>query len=119
QLVGKRLLTDYGRTMAKMDVAGAARYVADWAADVTMHRTPLRRVAQSVQDWGSAARSAKEIRDPDVQRELLEDRVETMVAEIAGAMRPVQKPPAAEAAEGVNKHQHELTLAAGPHAHRT
>ena len=116
QLVGKRLLTDYGRTMAKMDVAGAARYVADWAADMTMHRTPLRRVAQSVQDWGSAARSAKEIRDPDVQRELLEDRVETMVAEIAGAMRPVQKAPAAEAAEVFNKHQNDLILAAESHA---
>src|SRR5699024_6280893 len=61
QLVGKRLLTDYSRAMATMDVAGAVRYVADRATDLTLHRTPLRRAAQSIQDWGSAARSAKEV----------------------------------------------------------
>src|SRR5699024_6907075 len=84
--------------------------------DMTLHRTPLRRVAQSVQDWGSQARSAKEIRDPDVQRELLEDRVETMVADIAGALRHVQSAPMAEAAQVFNEHQNDLILAAQSHA---
>lgn len=116
QLVGKRLLTDYGREMAKMDVAGAVRYVADWAADMTLHRTPLRRVAQSIQDGGSLARSANEVRDPGVQRELLEDRVETMISEIAMAMRHVQNAPMAEAAEVFNEHQNNLVLAAEAHA---
>ncbi|MPV51290.1 acyl-CoA dehydrogenase [Pseudactinotalea sp. HY160] len=115
QLVGKRLLTDYGRAMATMDVAGAVRYVADRAADMTLHRTPLRRAAQSMQDWGSAARSVNEVRDAGVQRELLEDRVEAMIAEIAGDLRTVSGAPAAEAAAMFNSHQDALIAAARAH----
>lgn len=116
QLVGKRLLTDYGLAMKNLDVAGTLRYLADWAVDVTLHRTPLRRVAQSVEDWGSEARSVKEMRDEGVQRELLADRVETMIEEIAGELRHVQGAPAAEAAAVFNKHQNNLVLASIAHA---
>lgn len=59
QLVGKRLLTDYGRSTAQMDVAGQVRWVADRAGDMALHRTPLRRASQSIRDWGSRARSAR------------------------------------------------------------
>ncbi|WP_434056391.1 acyl-CoA dehydrogenase family protein [Georgenia sunbinii] len=116
QLVGKRLLTDYGKAMAKIDVAGAARYVAARAADMTLHRTPLRRAAQSIHDSGSMARSAGQLRDADTQRELLEDRVETMVAEIAGELRGVKDAPAAQAAVVFNAHQNDLIGAAQAHA---
>ncbi len=116
QLVGKRLLTDYGRAMAKIDIAGAARYVAARAGDMALHRTPLRRAAQSVHDSGSKARSAGHLRDPGVQRELLEDRVETMVAGIAGALREVKDAPAEQAAAVFNEHQDELIAAARAHA---
>ncbi|MFC4556313.1 acyl-CoA dehydrogenase [Georgenia faecalis] len=116
QLVGKRLLTDYGQGMAKIDIAGAARYVASRAADMTLHRTPLRRAAQSVRDSGSMARSAGHLRSTAAQRELLEDRVETMVAEIAGALRAVRNASPAEAAAEFNAHQHELIEAAAAHA---
>lgn len=116
QLVGKRLLTDYGKALAKIDVAGAARYVAARAADMTLHRTPLRRAAQSVHDSGSMARSAGQLRDAQTQRELLEDRVEAMVAEIAGALRAVKDAPTAEAVAVFNDHQHELIGAAQAHA---
>ena len=116
QLVGKRLLTDYGREMARMDVAGTARWVADRAVDMTLHRTPLRRTAQSIQDWGSRARSAGEIRDPEAQRELLEDRVESMVEEIALALRAAKGAPPEAAAELFNAHQHDLIEAARAHA---
>ncbi|WP_159621614.1 acyl-CoA dehydrogenase [Ruania rhizosphaerae] len=115
QLVGKRLLTDYGREMAKMDVAGAVRWVADRAVDMTLHRTPLRRAAQSIQDGGSRARSAGEIRDPDAQRELLEDRVESMVEEIALALRAAKGAPADVAQALFNSHQHDLIEAARAH----
>lgn len=116
QLVGKRLLTDYGKEMAKVDIAGAARYVAARAADMTLHRTPLRRAAQSILDTGSRARSAGHLREADTQRELLEDRVEAMVEEIAGALRPVRKASPVEAAALFNAHQHELIEAARAHA---
>ncbi|ACQ81810.1 acyl-CoA oxidase domain protein [Beutenbergia cavernae DSM 12333] len=115
QLVGKRLLTDYGREMATMDVAGAVRYVADRAGDMALHRTPLRRASQSIRDWGSRARSAEELREPATQRELLEDRVEAMVEVIAGKLRAVQKASAAEQAAAFNAHQHELIEAARAH----
>ncbi|MFV0252974.1 MAG: acyl-CoA dehydrogenase [Beutenbergiaceae bacterium] len=115
QLVGKRLLTDYGRAIAQMDVAGTVRYVADRAADMTLHRTPLRRTAQSISDFGSAARSASEIRESDVQRELLEERVEAMIAEIADALRPARRASEAEAARSFNKHQDALIQAARAH----
>ncbi|UFU06017.1 acyl-CoA dehydrogenase family protein [Ruania halotolerans] len=115
QLVGKRLLTDFGREMATMDVAGAVRWVADRAVDMTLHRTPLRRAAQSIQDWGSSARSAGEIRDADAQRELLEDRVESMVEEIALALRAAKGAPQDVAQALFNSHQHDLIEAARAH----
>ncbi|GMA30181.1 acyl-CoA dehydrogenase [Litorihabitans aurantiacus] len=115
QLVGKRLLTDYGRSTAKMDVAGQARWVAERAGDMALHRTPLRRASQSIRDWGSRARSAEELRDPAVQRELLEDRVETMVEEIALRMRPSLKGTAAERAAAFDADQAELVEAARAH----
>jgi len=115
QLVGKRLLTDYGKEMAQVDIAGAVRWVADRAADMTLHRTPLRRTAQSIRDSGSRARSAGHLREAETQRELLEDRVEAMVEEIALALRPARKAPPAEAAALFNAHQHQLIEAARAH----
>ncbi|HLS14248.1 MAG TPA: acyl-CoA dehydrogenase [Beutenbergiaceae bacterium] len=115
QLVGKRLLTDFGRSMAKMDVAGAVRYVADQAADMTMHRTPLRRVQQSIRDWGSKARSATELQDTEVQRELLEDRVESLVERVAMALKDTRDADPATAFESFNAHQNELIEAAKAH----
>ncbi len=116
QLVGKRLITDYGRSMAKVDIAGRARWVAERAADMTLHRTPLRRAAQSIRDTGSIARSAGHLRAEDTQRELLEDRVETMVEEVALALRAARKAPAERAAAIFNAHQDELIEAARAHA---
>ncbi|HLS48760.1 MAG TPA: acyl-CoA dehydrogenase [Actinomycetaceae bacterium] len=115
QLVGKRLLTDYGKEIAEVDIAGAARFVARRAADMTLHRTPLRRLAQSVHDSGSTARSVGQLRDGDTQRELLEDRVEALVAEIAEALHDVRDAPAAEAAQVFNDHQDALIAAARAH----
>ncbi len=116
QLVGKRLVTDYGRAMAKVDIAGRARWVAQRAADMTLHRTPLRRAAQSIRDTGSIARSAGHLRAEDTQRELLEDRVETMVEEVALALRAARSAPADRAAAIFNAHQDELIEAARAHA---
>lgn len=114
--MGKRLLTDYGRSMAKVDIAGRARWVAVRAADMTLHRTPLRRAAQSIRDTGSMARSAGHLRAEDTQRELLEDRVETMVEDLALALRAARKSPAERAAAIFNAHQDALIEAARAHA---
>lgn len=115
QLVGKRLLTDYGKAAARMDVAGQVRWVAERAGDMALHRTPLRRASQSIRDGGLPARSATELADPAVQRQLLEDRVETMVEEVALRMRAVSRADAAERARVFDENQVRLVAAARAH----
>ncbi len=114
QLVGKRLLGDYAKALK----AGGAGDVARFVADRAVHRTPLVRAVQTIADVGDARRSAGQLRDEETQRELLTDRVEVMVAELAAALRPATKLPPTEAAALVNAHQHELIEAARAHAER-
>ena len=115
QLVAKRLLADWSQEFADIDVVGVARYVAGRAADAALHRTPLLRVVQTVADGGDRRRSAGHLRDPETQRELLADRVATMVAEVGTALRPAVKAPREEAARRFNAQQHVLIECARAH----
>jgi len=114
--VAKRLLADYGREFSGIDAGGVARYMANRAADAALHRTPLLRAVQALSDGGNVRRSAGQLRDAETQRELLTDRVATMVALVAGALRPATKASRADAAALFNAHQHELIEAARAHA---
>ncbi|GAB3041562.1 acyl-CoA dehydrogenase [Parafrigoribacterium mesophilum] len=116
QLVAKRLLTDYSSKFKKADAGALARYVVVQAADRAYHGTGLRTLAQTVRDFGSTARSVHELRDTDVQRELLTDRVETMIAGIGQRLRPASKLAKADAAALFNSQQNELIEAARAHA---
>jgi acyl-CoA oxidase len=116
QLVAKRLLTDYSKQFAKSGVGVMARYVVGHAADRAVHGTGLRSLAQTVADFGSTARSVTELRDERTQRELLTDRVEAMIAEIAGRLRDARKLSKADAAAAFNRNQNELIEAARAHA---
>ncbi|WP_407344832.1 acyl-CoA dehydrogenase [Pengzhenrongella phosphoraccumulans] len=116
QLVAKRLLADYAREFVGVDAGGVARYVATRAADAALHRTPLLRAVQTLADGGNVRRSAGQLRDAETQRELLTDRVEAMVAEVAVALRPATRSSRVEAAALFNAHQHELIEAARAHA---
>ncbi|WP_199424419.1 acyl-CoA dehydrogenase family protein [Actinotalea solisilvae] len=116
QLVAKRLLADHAKEFKDIDAGGMARYVATRAADAALHRTPLMRAVQMLADGGDARRSAGQLRETSTQRELLTDRVETMVAEVADALRPAMKAPQAEAARRFNEHQHALIECARAHA---
>ena len=116
QLVGKRLLTDYAGEFKKIDVGALARFAVERAANTLLYRTPVARAYQAFTDQGSVRRSAGHLRGADAQRELLTDRVETMVAELAGGLRPATKMGRVEAAELFNIHQHELIEAAKAHA---
>jgi acyl-CoA oxidase len=115
QLVAKRLLTDYSRKFAHAGTGALARYVVAQAADRAYHGTGLRTLAQTIADYRSTARSVGALREPNVQRELLTDRVETMIAEIAGKLRPAAKLPAKEAATLFNSYQNALIEAARSH----
>jgi len=116
QLVGKRLLADYAAELKGIDGVGMARFVVERAADSVLYRTPVGRVVQNLVDSGSVRRSAGHLREEATQRELLTDRVEAMVAELANALRPASKLSRANAAELFNTHQHELIEAARAHA---
>ena len=115
QLVAKRLLTDYSKKFAKADAGALARYVVAQAADRAYHGSGLRRLAQTVADFGSTARSVGQLRDPETQRELLTDRVETMIAEVATRLRNANKLPKDKAAALFNSQQNELIEAARAH----
>ena len=115
QLVAKRLLTDYSKKFAKADAGAMARYVVTQAADRAYHGSGLRSLAQTVADFGSTARSVGQLRDSNVQRELLTDRVETMIAEVATKLRHASKLPKHESANLFNSQQNELIEAARAH----
>ncbi|ANJ27990.1 acyl-CoA dehydrogenase [Agromyces aureus] len=116
QLVAKRLLTDYSKQFAKADVGAMARYVVTETAERAYHGTGLRRLGQNIADLGSTARSVAELRDADTQRSMLTDRVETMIAEIAGRLREARKLSKIEGAALFNRNQNELIEAARAHA---
>jgi acyl-CoA oxidase len=115
QLVAKRLLTDYSRKFARADAGAMARYVVAGAADRAYHGTGLRRLGQTIADFGSTARSVGQLRETNIQRQLLTDRVETMIAGVAGALRNARRLPTAEAAALFNSQQNELIEAARAH----
>ena len=115
QLVAKRLLTDYSRSFAKADAGALASFVAGQVGEATYNRSGLRQLVQNVADFGSTARSVGYVRDAASQRQLLTDRVHTMVSTLAGKLRPAQKLSKVEAAALFNRHQNELIEAARAH----
>ncbi|XAS69201.1 acyl-CoA dehydrogenase [Micrococcaceae bacterium Sec5.7] len=116
QLVAKRLLADYAKEFRSVNFGVLARYVVGQAADVAIHRTGLRQVAQFVADTGSVQKSALALRDEEGQRTLLTDRVQSMVAEVGAALKGTNKLPQHQGAAIFNQHQDDLIEAAQAHA---
>ncbi|MFF1254222.1 acyl-CoA dehydrogenase [Pseudarthrobacter sp. NPDC058329] len=116
QLVAKRLLADYAKEFRSVDFGVLARYVVGQATGAAIHRTGLRQVAQFVADTGSVQRAAIALRDEEGQRALLTDRVQTMVAEAATALKGTGRLSQEKGAALFNRHQNELIDAAQAHA---
>lgn len=91
QLVGKRLLTDFAKQFKDKDAAALAKYAFEQTAGKVFHGAGLRRFGQNIADFGSTARSVENGLRADQQHELLADRVQQMVADIAGRLRPAGK----------------------------
>jgi len=87
QLVGKRLLTDYAKQFKGKDARALAAYAVGQTAGKVFHGAGLRAFGQTVADLGSTARSVENGLRADQQHELLADRVQQMVADIAGRLR--------------------------------
>ncbi|SDT28622.1 Acyl-coenzyme A oxidase [Pseudarthrobacter equi] len=116
QLVAKRLLADYAKEFRNVDFGVLARYVVGQATGAAIHRTGLRQVAQFITDTGSVQKAAIALRDEEGQRALLTDRVQTMVAEAATALKGSNRLPQDKGAALFNRHQNELIDAAQAHA---
>lgn len=116
QLVAKRLLADYAKEFRNVDFGVLARYVVGQATGAAIHRTGLRQVAQFVADTGSVQKAAIALRDEEGQRALLTDRVQTMVAEAATALKGSNRLSQEKGAALFNRHQNELIDAAEAHA---
>jgi acyl-CoA oxidase len=115
QLVAKRLLIDYSRKFKNADTGTLARLLMEQATERAVTGSGLRRLGQNVRDRGSTARAVNELRDPETQHELLMDRVETMIAEIAVELREAKK--SGTEAEVFNTKQSQLIEAATAHGH--
>ncbi len=115
QLVGKRLLSDYAKRFKTKDAAALARFAVGQTADRVFHGAGLRQLGQTVADLGSTARSVELGLRVEQQHELLADRVEHMVADLAARLRPAAKASPAEAAALFNANQAELIEAARAH----
>ena len=116
QLVAKRLLADYAKEFRNVDFGVMARYVVGQATGAAIHRTGLRQVAQFITDGGSVQKAAIALREEEGQRALLTDRVQTMVAEAASALKGSNRLPQDQGAALFNRHQDELIDAAQAHA---
>lgn len=115
QLVGKRLLTDFAKQFKGKDAAALAAFAVGQTAERVFHGAGLRQLGQAVADFGSTARSVELGLRESQQHELLADRVQDMVGDIAGRLRPAQKATPAEAERIFNENQSELIEAARAH----
>ncbi|GAA2533919.1 acyl-CoA dehydrogenase [Microbacterium mitrae] len=115
QLVGKRLLKDYANQFKGKDAAQLAAFAVGQAADRVFHGAGLRALGQTVADLGSTARSVENGLRADQQHDLLSDRVQSMVADVAMRLRPASKMAPADAAALFNEVQVDLIDAARAH----
>ncbi|PRB10314.1 acyl-CoA dehydrogenase [Microbacterium sp. MYb72] len=114
QLVGKRLLTDYAKQFKGKDAAALAKFAVGQTAGKVFHGAGLRQLGQAVADLGSTARSVEKGLREEQQHELLADRVQQMVADIAGRLRAAGKDKEL-GARLFNENQAELIEAARAH----
>ena len=108
QLAAKRLLGDYAKEFANIDVGGAARYIGTQAAEHTLYRTGIANAGLAISDVFTPNLGEKRIRSGRLQRSLLETRFDVMVSNLAQALRPAMKMSAADAADLFNSNQHEF-----------
>ncbi len=115
QLVGKRLLTDYAKQFTGKDAAALAKFAVGQTAGKLFHGAGLRQFGQSVADFGQVSRSVENGLREEQQHLLLAERVQQMVADIAGRLRVAGKDKAL-GARLFNENQAELIEAARAHA---
>ncbi|WP_375389761.1 acyl-CoA dehydrogenase [uncultured Amnibacterium sp.] len=112
QLVGKRLLTRYGRRLQAAGPAGTAAIVGGQVASSAAASAGLTAIGQRLADGITVAGAARALRETAVQERLLTERVEVAIAEIAPALRPAPGVSPEALAKRFAEHQHALIEAA-------
>jgi acyl-CoA oxidase len=115
QLVGKRLLSDFAKQFKGKDAKALAAYAVGQTAGKVFHGAGLRQLGQAVSDFGSTARAVERGLRADQQHELLAGRVQQMVTDVAGRLRPASGLSSADAAALFNANQSDLIEAARAH----
>ena len=115
QLVGKRLLADYAKQFKGKDAKQLAAFAVGQTAGKLFHGAGMRQLGQAVSDFGSTARSVEKGLRAEQQHELLAGRVQQMIADIAGRLRPASKLSREDAAALFNENQAQLIEAARAH----
>jgi acyl-CoA oxidase len=114
QLVGKRLLTDYAKQFTGKDAAALAKFAVGMTAGKVFHGAGLRQLGQAFADLGQVSRSVENGLREEQQHALLAGRVQQMVSDIAGRLRPGAKDKAL-GSRLFNENQAELIEAARAH----
>ena len=115
QLVAKRLLADYAKSVDPKSMSSLAGYLVEQVGEATINRGGLRVIAQNFSDLGSTARQVLSIKKEENQHHLLADRVHQMVADLAAKLKPAGKDKAKQA-KLFNRYQNDLIAAAQAHA---
>jgi acyl-CoA oxidase len=114
QLVAKRLLADYAKSVDPKSMGSLANYLVEQVGEATINRGGLRVIAQNFSDLGSTARQVLSIKKEENQHHLLADRVHQMVADLAAKLKPAGKDKAKQA-KLFNRYQNDLIAAARAH----
>ena len=113
-MVGKHLLTAFGRDMQDLSPWDMVKYGVETAADTVRRRTGIRSGVQSVIDLVSN-RDEDSLFDAGYQVKLIEDREQAVLRSLVRRIAPARKADRAEAAEIIDKTQDHLIAVSWAH----
>lgn len=111
QMVGKNLLTAYGRDMSDMSPWDTVRYVAETAGDVVRRRTGFTTRLQGIRDLVTAEENHS-LFEANYQAQLIDDRAQSVLKSLVRRVAPARSADKVQAAAIMNKVQDHL-IAAG------
>lgn len=104
QMVGKNLLTAYGRDMADMTPWDTVKYAATTASDVVRRRTGFTTRLQDIRDLVNA----DSLFDAAYQTRLIDDRAQSVLRSLVRRVQPARKADRIQAAAIMDKCQDHL-----------
>ncbi len=104
QMVGKNLLTAYGRDMADMTPWDTVKYAATTASDVVRRRTGFTTRLQNIRDLVNA----DSLFDAAYQTRLIDDRAQSVLRSLVRRVQPARKADRIQAAAIMDKCQDHL-----------